>query len=105
MLFVTTRPRVHVGLRRTYDHQRAVDAEADIHERATDRALAENESQSAQTGQAGSEHVHAAGPAMERRKVTPHAADQLNRSKKKQHAASDEVRAYRFDWRGLSTVA
>lgn len=31
---------------------------------------------------------------MERGEIAPHAADQLNRPKKKQHAASDEVRTY-----------
>src|SRR3546814_6753453 len=86
------------------DHERAVDREADIHHRSTDRSLDEDEAQPAHAGNRRRADIEAPEPPVETGSRAAYRADQLHRAQQQQDSAGDEMEADRDDRRGQGRI-
>src|SRR3546814_13992684 len=77
------------------DHERAVDREADIHHRSTDRSLDEDEAQPAHAGNRRRADIEAPAPPVETGSRAAYRADQLHRAPQQQDSAGAEMEADR----------
>src|SRR3546814_11321020 len=75
------------------DHERAVDREADIHHRSTDRSLDEDEAQPAHAGNRRRADIEAPEPPVETGSRAAYRADQLHRAQEQQASAGAEMEA------------
>lgn len=60
VLFVPLSPSMQVGIGRAQDHERAVEAEPNVHQRSAYRASCQDESKPSQTGQSSRDDIKAA---------------------------------------------
>src|SRR3546814_16086153 len=82
------------------DHERAVDREADIHHRSTDRSLDEDEAKPAHAGNRRRADIEAPEPTVETGSRADYSAHQLPRAPQQTNSSGTELEADRDDRQG-----